>query len=77
MLYSDTSYPVANSVSRSSNGSNLILTVKVTVPSLQPNTILRGPVLPEPVQVFVVTNRGPGMQIIWRGLNPIRSMTAS
>lgn len=41
----------------------------MTVPSLQPNTILRGPVFPEPVQVLVVTNRGAGMQIIGRGLN--------
>jgi len=34
-----------------------------------PNTILRGSVFPEPVQVIVATSRGVGMQIIGRGLN--------
>ena len=34
-----------------------------------PNTILRGSVFPEPVQVIMVTSRGVGMQIIGRGLN--------
>ena len=37
--------------------------------TLLPNSILRGPVFPEPVQVLVVTNRDAGMQIIGRGLN--------
>jgi len=37
--------------------------------TLTPNTILRGPVFPEPVQVIVATSRGSGMQIIGRGLN--------
>lgn len=37
--------------------------------NLLPNTILRGPVFPEPVQVIVVTARGAGMQVIGRGLN--------
>jgi superfamily II DNA or RNA helicase len=34
-----------------------------------PNTILRGPVFPEPVQVIVTTNRGAGVQIVGRGMN--------
>jgi superfamily II DNA or RNA helicase len=39
----------------------------VNLPVIQ-NTILRGPVFPEPVQVIVATPRGAGMQIIGRGL---------
>jgi superfamily II DNA or RNA helicase len=36
---------------------------------LSPNTIVRGPVFPEPVQIIVATTRASGMQIVGRGLN--------
>ena len=35
---------------------------------ISPNTILRGPVFPEPVQVIVATSRGAGTQIVGRGI---------
>jgi hypothetical protein len=37
--------------------------------AMSPNTVVRGPVFPEPVQVIVATVRGAGMQIIGRGLS--------
>jgi superfamily II DNA or RNA helicase len=35
---------------------------------LNPNTILHGPVFPEPVQVIVANNRAAGMHIVGRGI---------
>ncbi len=37
--------------------------------TIDSNTVLRGPVFPEPVQVILATGRGAGIQIVGRGLN--------
>jgi SNF2 family DNA or RNA helicase len=45
------------------------LDITVSADRLKPNTIVRGPIFPEPVQVLVVVRLGESVKLIGKGLN--------